>query len=137
MKDGFSVTFAKTAFVESGNLKTLDSHEIWSNRPLEKSMAHWRTQPIPNVVPLEHRAKPPPSRAGVYCTTACQGDAAATCSICAFLSRALLQGSNFTSNVLTQTSSLTSVAYVSSVSASCIGSPSERFDSFGHLNGEP
>ena len=106
VKDGWSLTFAKTAFVESGNLKTLDSHEIWSNRSLEKSMAHWRTQPIFNVVPFEHRAKLPPSRAVVYCTTSCQGDAAATCAICVFLSRALLQGSSLASNV----------------SAACIGS---------------
>ena len=106
VKDGFSLTFAKTAFVESGNLKTLDSHEIWSNRSLEKSMAHRRTQPIFDVVPFDHGAKLPPSRAVVYCTTSCQGDAAATCAICVFLSRALLQGSSFASNV----------------SAACIGS---------------
>ena len=69
--------FPKIACVESGNLKTPDSDEKWSNRSLEKSMANWRTQLIQNVGPLEHRATPPPSRAGVYCTTACERDAAA------------------------------------------------------------
>ena len=103
-------------------MKTLDSDEIWSHRSLEKSMAHWRTQPLQIVVSLEHRATPLPRPSGVHCTTACQGDASASCSIYPHLSRALLQGSNFACNVLTQTSSLTSVAYVSTVSAACIGS---------------
>ena len=115
--------FPKIACVESGNPKTPDPDEKWSNRSLETSMANWRTQLIQNVEPPENRATSPPSRAGVYCTTACERDAAANCSICGFLSRVLLQGSNFTSNALTQSSSLTSVAYASSVSAACIGSP--------------
>ena len=96
--DDWSLTVTKTAFVESVNLKTLVSHDVRSNCLIVQSMAHEHTPPIFHVASYEHEPKLPPSRAVVYCSTSCQGHAAATCAICVFLSRVLLQGSSLATN---------------------------------------
>ena len=99
VKDEYSLTVAKTSFVESVNLKTLVSHDIRSNCLFVQSMAHQRTPPVFDVASCEHEPTLSPSRALVYCSTSCQGHTAATCAICVLLSRVLLQGSSLASNV--------------------------------------
>ena len=98
MKDVWSLTVVKIACVQSVNLKTLVSHGIRSNCLFVKAMTHRPTQPTFDVADCEHGFKLSHSRAVVYCSTPGQGHAA-TCAICVFLSRVLLQGSNLASNV--------------------------------------
>ena len=76
----------KPACVESVNLKTLVSLGIQSSCLFEKAMAHRPTHPTLDGANCEHGSKLSPSRAVVYCSTPCQGRAAATCeNMCIFV----------------------------------------------------
>ena len=99
VKDVWSLTVVKIACVQSVNLKTYVSLSIQSDCLCERAMAGRPTQDALDAADGEHESKMYPSPAVVFCSNAWQEHAAATCAICVFLSRVLLQESNLASNL--------------------------------------